>query len=175
MKEHVYTVPNNKQIRVIIDTDAGAEADDQFAIVHALLTPKFDVVGIIAEHFGNNDKTDSMLSSYQEILNVVEKMGLEKQVPVFQGEKFTMRSDNCKGDSEGVKFIIEEALKKDDRPLFVLNMGAITNLASAYKSNPAIAENLIAIWIGEEVIRKDIWISILLTILMLQTSSWNRR
>ncbi len=32
MKEHVYTVPNNKQIRVIIDTDAGAEADDQFGL-----------------------------------------------------------------------------------------------------------------------------------------------
>ena len=35
-----YTVPHNKQIRVIIDTDAACEADDPFAIVQALLSPK---------------------------------------------------------------------------------------------------------------------------------------
>ena len=38
-----YTVPHNKQIRVIIDTDAACEADDPFAIVQALLSPKLVV------------------------------------------------------------------------------------------------------------------------------------
>lgn len=45
---------------MIIDTDAYAEADDQFAIVHALLTPKFDVVGIVAEQFGTGTFPNSM-------------------------------------------------------------------------------------------------------------------
>jgi purine nucleosidase len=34
--------------RVIIDTDAKNEADDQFAIVHALLSPSLEVRGLIA-------------------------------------------------------------------------------------------------------------------------------
>jgi inosine-uridine nucleoside N-ribohydrolase len=38
--------------RVIIDTDAKNEADDQFAIVHGLLSPTLDVRGLIAAHFG---------------------------------------------------------------------------------------------------------------------------
>ena len=38
--------------RVIIDTDAKNEADDQFAIVHALLSPSLEVRGLVAAHFG---------------------------------------------------------------------------------------------------------------------------
>jgi purine nucleosidase len=36
--------------RVVINTDAKNEADDQFAIVHALLSPSLDVRGLIAAH-----------------------------------------------------------------------------------------------------------------------------
>ena len=46
-----FTVRDDKQIRVIIDTDADCEADDPFAIAQALLTPKFMVKAICAEHF----------------------------------------------------------------------------------------------------------------------------
>ena len=38
--------------RVIIDTDAKNEADDQYAIVHALLSPTLDVRGLVPAHFG---------------------------------------------------------------------------------------------------------------------------
>ena len=45
-----FDVPDYKKIRVIIDTDAACEADDPFAIVHAILSPKLIVKGIVAEH-----------------------------------------------------------------------------------------------------------------------------
>jgi hypothetical protein len=38
-----WSYPKERQRRIIINTDAKNEADDQFAIVHALLTPSFDV------------------------------------------------------------------------------------------------------------------------------------
>lgn len=145
MKEHLYQVPNNKKVRVIIDTDAYAEGDDQFAIVHALLTPKFDVVGIIAEHFGKNN---SMQKSYDEIIRILTLMGLEDRVPVFKGAEDPLVDRNTARISEGANFIIEEALKVDERPLFVLNIGAITNLASAYLISPNIQDKLLAVWIG---------------------------
>ena len=49
------TIPENKKIRVIIDTDAACEADDPFAIVQVLLSPKLVVKGILAEHFNEDD------------------------------------------------------------------------------------------------------------------------
>lgn len=42
-----FSFPPEKQVRVLVNTDAKNEADDQFAIVHALLTPSFDLRGII--------------------------------------------------------------------------------------------------------------------------------
>ncbi|TAH67353.1 MAG: nucleoside hydrolase [Anaerolineaceae bacterium] len=146
MKTQLYKVPYNKQIRVIIDSDTYAEGDDQFAIVHALLTPKFDVVGIVAEQFGVRDFTDSMERSYVEIKKILELMDID--VPVYRGETAALTDEKTPGNSEGAEFIIEEALKEDERPLFVLNMGAITNLASAYLLNPEIGSRLTAVWIG---------------------------
>lgn len=148
MKKPFYTVPDNKKIRVIIDTDAYAEADDHFAIVHALLTPKFDVVGIIAEQFGKRDFQNSMEESYKEIKKILRLMELEETIPVYRGEIEPLCNEETKGDSEGAQFIVEEALKEDERPLFVLNMGAITNLASAYLMDEQIADKLVAVWIG---------------------------
>ena len=36
----MFDIPEYKKIRVIIDADAACEADDPFAIVQALLSPK---------------------------------------------------------------------------------------------------------------------------------------
>ena len=46
------SLPPSKMVRVIVNTDAKNEADDQYAIVHALLTPTFDLHGIMPAHFG---------------------------------------------------------------------------------------------------------------------------
>ena len=54
----LFDVPEYKKIRVIVDTDAACEADDPFAIVHALLSPKLIVKGIIAEHFCENGSVE---------------------------------------------------------------------------------------------------------------------
>ena len=39
----LFDIPDYKKIRVIVDTDAACEADDPFAVVHALLSPKLIV------------------------------------------------------------------------------------------------------------------------------------
>ena len=41
------TIPEEKKVRVIVNTDAKNEVDDQFAIVHALLSPSFRMAGMI--------------------------------------------------------------------------------------------------------------------------------
>ena len=48
-----YQVPDDKKVRVIVDSDAACEADDPFAIAHALLCDKFIVKAIFAEHFNS--------------------------------------------------------------------------------------------------------------------------
>ena len=60
-----YRIPEGKRVRLIVNTDAKNEGDDQYAIVHALLSPKFDNRGVIAAHFGNEKSSHSMEDSYE--------------------------------------------------------------------------------------------------------------
>ena len=66
-----FDIPDYKKIRIILDTDAACEADDPFAIVHALLSPKLLVQGIVAEHF---NEEGSMQRSYEEIMTILHAM-----------------------------------------------------------------------------------------------------
>lgn len=136
-----YDVPDYKKIRVIVDTDAACEADDPFAIVHALLSPKLIVKGIVAEHFRDKDSTER---SFDEIKTILYAMDMD--FPALYGQKGPLDADE--EVSEGVRFIIDEAMKNDDKPLFILCQGAITNVAKALKNEPAIRDRITVIWIG---------------------------
>ena len=141
MSKTGFDIPEYKKIRVIVDTDAACEADDPFAIVQALLSPKLIVKGIVAEHFG---QPHSMEDSLNEIKIIKEAM--DSDVPAFAGQKGTLAEDDSV--SEGVDFIIKEALSNDEKPLFVLCQGAITNVAKAIKTEPRIKGRMTVIWIG---------------------------
>ena len=97
LSKYRYQVPDQKKKRVIIHTDAKNEADDQFAIVHHLLTPYLDVKGIIGAHFegkyefwfAKNEqhlRGTSMQQSVDEIKKVLEIMELE-DISVWGGAK----------------------------------------------------------------------------------------
>lgn len=50
--------------------------------------------------------------------------------------------------SDGAELIIREALSNDSKPLYVIFLGPITDLASVYLKEPSIADKLTAIWVG---------------------------
>ena len=139
----LFDVPDNKKIRVIVDTDAACEADDPFAIVHALISPKLIVKGITAEHY---NEEGSVQKSYEEIRTILELMQMD--TPFFMGEERALSSAEQKGTSEAVDFIIGEALREDEHPLYILCQGAITNIAAAFNKCPDIIDKVTVIWIG---------------------------
>ncbi|MEH7098394.1 nucleoside hydrolase [Neobacillus vireti] len=169
-----FSVPENKQKRVIIHSDVKNEADDHFAIMHHLLTPYIDVKGIIAGHF---EWMSSMLPqfakqkgisleevevltrdtiaargttmelSYNEGHKLLELAEIE-DIPLYRGSSYEITDKNKLPESEGADFIIKEAMKEDDRPLYVALLGCTTDLAIAYLKEPKIADRLTAIWIG---------------------------
>lgn len=143
-----FQVPEEKMVRVITNTDAKNEADDQFAIVQAILSPKFDNKGFIAAHFGTDRCSDSMERSYQELKIIFEKMKLPERDNLYRGATHALSDLTTPVESEGAKLIIREAMSEDKRPLYVLFMGPLTDMASAYLLEPAIANRLTVIWIG---------------------------
>ncbi|WP_168120247.1 nucleoside hydrolase [Paenibacillus sp. HB172176] len=142
-----FQVPDNKKIRLIINTDAANEADDQYAIVHALLTPRFQITGIIAAHFGTRTTT-TMEESYAEAGKLLKLMDMEDTIPLYRGAHRAMVDEETPVPSEGAELIIREAMKEDPLPLYVIFLGPLTDMASAYLMEPRIADRLTAVWIG---------------------------
>jgi purine nucleosidase len=134
--------------RVILDTDAKNEADDQFAIVHALLSPTLDVRGIIPAHFGTRRSDHSMLESRAEVDLLLDLLDMRGRVRVENGAPAAMPDEVTPVDCPGVRLIIEEALE-DDGPLQVAFLGPLTDMASALLLAPEIARrDVTVIWIG---------------------------
>ena len=89
-----FTVPEAKRLRVIVDTDCKNEADDQFALTHHLMTPRFDIRAINATHFEvrNFDGT-SMEQSYDEIMKILKLTGNEGKYRVLRGSQYPLKYD----------------------------------------------------------------------------------
>lgn len=148
MKE-LFTIPESKKIRLIINTDAKNEADDQFALVQALLSPRLLIKDIAAAHFGTHRTEHSMEESFAEVVKLLELMDLQDEVSVSKGAAKALPDTLTPQPSEAADKIIAEAMTSaDERPLFVIFLGPITDLATAYLQEPAIADKLTAIWIG---------------------------
>ena len=135
--------------RVIVNTDAKNEADDQYAIVHAVLTPSFDLHGIIPAHYGTRKTATSMQESHNETMKLLRLMGLEGDVHVADGASGAIADESTPVDSPGAQLIIAEAMQDDPRPLYIAFYGPLTDMASALLLEPRIAErNVRVIWIG---------------------------
>ena len=52
------------------------------------------------------------------------------------------------GPTDASRFIVAEAMRDDDRPLYLVAGGSLGDVARAYRAEPAIAERLTLIWIG---------------------------
>jgi hypothetical protein len=156
MSPYAYEVPEEKRVRVIVYTDCANEADDQYALAHFLMTPKFEIRGILAGHFDMVTKFDfsrykggeTAKASFDEIHRVLDLMGLKGKYPVVLGSGTALRDEKTPVPSEGAEFIIKEALRNDPRRLFIACQGSITDIASAILMEPRICGRMTAIWIG---------------------------
>ena len=138
--------PKGRQLRVIIDTDFANEIDDLYALAFAIVHPeRFKIEGIIAANFNNRRPgagPGSIDESYRLIKRFLASGGLEEHYTVKKGSS-PMQYYGYPSESEGVNYIIERAKagSKDD-PLWVVCLGASTDLASAIIKEPDICDKV---------------------------------
>jgi inosine-uridine nucleoside N-ribohydrolase len=135
-------------MRVVIDSDAKNEIDDQWAIALAILSPeRFKIEGFVGANFDNQrGGPDGVERSAQEIETVLEKAGMAGRWPVKRGSH-PMRYQFEPSESEGVDLIIERAMAgSPEDPLWVVGLGAATDMASAYLKEPGIIDRVVAFW-----------------------------
>lgn len=144
------SVPNGK-IDIILDTDAYNEIDDQFAIAYLLRsTEKLNTKAIYAAPFYNPNSqsaADGMERSYHEIHKILNLA--DCSVEVFRGSTQFLSNEQTPVISDAAQDLAEKANDySPENPLYVVAIGAITNVASAILLNPAVAENTVVVWLG---------------------------
>ena len=152
------TLPPGK-LRVVIDTDAYNEVDDQFAIAYALCSPeRLQIEALYAAPFtefgtyirGIADERYPKLGmeqSYDEILHIVSLVGDGKEYKVCKGSENYLKSKLEPVESEAARDLVERAMASDET-LYVLAMGAITNIASAILMEPKIIDKIVVVWLA---------------------------
>lgn len=143
-----------KCIDVILDTDAFNEIDDQFAISYMMKkAERFNVRAICAAPFKNKrsaSPADGMEKSYDEILKLLSLMGMEeKKEIVYKGSERYLPDEKTPVESPAADLMADMAKGySPENPLYIIAIGAITNVASAILKNPAMRENCVLVWLG---------------------------
>jgi purine nucleosidase len=152
-------------VRIVIDTDAANEIDDQFALAWALLSA--DVLRLQAVYatpfsFAHrraqlpqaradappfNAPGVGMARSHDEILRVFSLLGIPAAGRVFRGSVGYLASACTPQRSDAAEHLVATARAMPaGEPLYVLALGCVTNVASALLLAPDIAERIVVVW-----------------------------
>lgn len=136
----VPSVPSSEQtLRILIDTDAANEIDDLYAIALVLASPdRFRLEGFVATHFATWAGPESTEAAFRLLQEELRIAGCEGIHPVHKGGH-PMQYRGTASPSPGADFIIERAKAGSvEDPLWVVGLGAATNLAAAILLAPEI-------------------------------------
>lgn len=143
--------PPTGKVRMVLDTDTYNEVDDQFAVAHALLSPDhMSVEALYAAPFHNgrsDGPADGMERSYDEILRLLDRLNVADNGLVFRGSLGYLEAADKPQESDAVRDLIDKAMSSDEL-LYVVAIGAITNVASAILLAPEIIKKIVVVWLG---------------------------
>jgi purine nucleosidase len=144
--------PPKGKMRMVLDTDTYNEIDDQFAVVYALLSPtQLDVQALYAAPFFNSRSdgpADGMEKSYREILRLLDKLGVPSDGYAFRGSTGYLPDYESPHRSPAATDLVVRAMASEDEPLYVVAIGAVTNVASAIMIEPEIIKRIVVVWLG---------------------------
>lgn len=136
---------------MVLDTDTYNEIDDQFALCYSLLSPdRLDVEAVYAAPFHNGRSigpAEGMRRSYEEIQRVLSRMRLAEPPPVFEGATDWLPADGPPPTNPVAEDLVRRATAGPG-PLYVVAIGAPTNIAAALLRAPEIVEHIVVVWLG---------------------------
>jgi purine nucleosidase len=139
-------------MRIIIDSDANNELDDQHALAYAFSNPHvFAIEGITVN---NTRFGDGIEGQYDEAMRIMKLFNVEKSIPLLKGASGSyadivthIDDDNFDGH-EAVNFIIAKAMEPAKEKLVLVPVGKLTNIALALKKAPQIKDKVRIVWLG---------------------------
>jgi len=138
------------RIRLIVDADTANEVDDLFAIVRAMIEPKFEILGINSAQFHISPlASDTTVLESQKLNEDILKLMGAPDIPLPIGSNTPMSAPDQPASSAASTFIISEAKKlPKGKKLNIAILGPCTNVASAIVQDSTIIPKLAIHYIG---------------------------
>ena len=140
------------KIRVLLDTDANNEIDDQHAIAYLLLSgDRFILEGITVNRTNNGGDIHEQA---KEAERVVKLCDMDDKISVTLGASDSFSQTRLKvmkpifDGSDAVDLMIEKAHRHTSQNLTILAIGKLTNVALAIKKDPTIVSKIKVVWLG---------------------------
>ena len=145
-------IPKPGRVKVVLDTDAYNEIDDQYAVAYSLLSPeRLSMEAIYAAPFVNDRAATAavgMEKSYEEIFRLLEFFPGSDRYTVLRGSDRFFEQKERPVDSPAARDLVERALQDRTEPLYVLTIGCPTNVSSAILLEPKIRDRIVVVWLG---------------------------
>jgi len=142
------------RVDVVLDTDTFNEIDDQFALAYLIKkSEQLNLKAVYAAPFLNEKSSspgDGMEKSYNEILKIMSLMKRDdlKSITIKGSDRY-LTSESDPVISPAAEHLAKLASGYSaDNQLYVIAIGAITNVASALLIKPEIKEKIVVIWLG---------------------------
>ena len=144
-------IPRDRAVDMVLDTDTYNEVDDQFALSYLLRSgDRLRTLGVCAAPFLNGKAAspgEGMEKSFEEIHRILPLVGTA--LPVYRGSSRFLPDEKTPVESEAARFIAETAAAySPENPLYVVAIGAVTNVASALLLDERVRENTVLVWLG---------------------------
>lgn len=148
------------KVDVILDTDTYNEIDDQYALAYLVRSEEsVNMKAVTAAPFfrdpsqgisRSSDPGDGMEKSYYEIIKVLKLAGREDLCSrVYHGARNYLPDEVTPVPSEAVEKILEISRGYDEKnPLYIIAIGAGTNVASALLTDPTLTKRCVVVWLA---------------------------
>jgi purine nucleosidase len=145
------TIASAEVARAVIDTDTDNEIDDQFAVVYALLSAeRIRLEALYAAPFHNqrvHGPGEGMHRSYQALRRLLRLLSSGCDTPVYEGSPAWLGAPDQPVASPAAEDLVQRA-RSGASPLYVMAIGAPTNVASAVLLAPEILKRIVVVWLG---------------------------
>ncbi len=159
MQHHILTPPTPPQrVPMVLDTDTANEIDDQFAVVHALLSQdRLQLEAMYATLFlrQGDSPARGLDESEAEIHRLLDRLSVDGSGRVHRGADRFLSDDVASVTNAASDDLVRRAMEPRDGPLWVVAIGALTNVASALNDAPYIAGRIVVVWLGGQPQHRD--------------------
>jgi inosine-uridine nucleoside N-ribohydrolase len=138
------------QKQIILDADTGNEVDDYYALARAFVEPSWNIICLNATQWQSSQWAipETMENSHRLNQVLLGEMGMDIKTRRGGVNRMFDWGDMAQHSAAAYEIIKQTKALPENQKLYIIALGALTNVASAIYIEPSIASKIELYWLG---------------------------